>query len=222
MELNFSRFEIATGTGALFVCLVFVCVFVEAAPIRDEIAAGAAGALNQQDLYWSAVEARGQHLLLTGAAANAASRDKALQAAAAVRGVTGVEDRIAVIGDAGRCQHRVDAVLGERRVTFKAGRPELSDSSYAVLAAVARVMKNCRATFEVASHTDASGDAVINLKLSQRRAEAAARYLVESGVAPEQLTATGYGESQPVADNASAAGRAANARLEFRILGANA
>jgi outer membrane protein OmpA-like peptidoglycan-associated protein len=45
------------------------------------------------------------------------------------------------------------------------------------------------------------------------------RYLVQSGVDPDRLRAVGYGESQPVADNQSEEGRAANQRLEFRVLG---
>ncbi len=107
-------------------------------------------------------------------------------------------------------------------MTFKSGRAELSPSSLPVLAMIAGIARGCGAAFEVASHTDDRGDATVNLALSQRRAEAAVRYLVQSGVAPEQLRAVGYGEVQPVADNATDAGRAANRRLEFRILGEDA
>ena len=55
------------------------------------------------------------------------------------------------------------------------------------------------------------------MDLSQRRADAVRSYLIEKGVAQEQLTAKGYGPHQPVADNATVSGRAMNRRVEFRI-----
>jgi OmpA-OmpF porin, OOP family len=83
-------------------------------------------------------------------------------------------------------------------------------------------VRRCGARFEIASHTDAEGDATINLQLSQRRAEVAMRHLVQSGVNPALLTAVGYGKRQPIADNSTEAGRSVNRRLEIRILGADA
>ncbi|MEZ5558585.1 MAG: OmpA family protein [Pseudomonadales bacterium] len=107
-------------------------------------------------------------------------------------------------------------------MTFRAGRAELSEGSFPVLGMVASVARNCGAAFEVAGHTDARGDSAMNQKLSQRRAEVVVRYLVQSGVAPDKLRAQGYGETQPIADNATPEGRAANSRVEFRVLGASA
>jgi len=68
---------------------------------------------------------------------------------------------------------------------------------------------------EVAGHTDSVHSDAYNLKLSQRRAEAVRAYLIKQGVAADRLTATGYGESKPVADNKTAAGRAKNRRVEL-------
>lgn len=222
MDFRFTRFEIATGTGAVFLTLLFVCIFMEAADIQAEVSTAAVAAVEREDLFWVSVEGRGQHLLLTGAAPDHPAREQAGEIAAGVPGVAGVDNRIAIIGEAGTCQKRIDEYLKDRRVTFKTGRAELSASSLPVLAMVAGIARGCGAAFEVASHTDDRGDAAMNRKLSQRRAEVAVRYLVQSGVPPEQLEAVGYGETQPVADNTSEAGRAANRRLEFRILGADA
>jgi len=219
MEFQFSSFEIVTGTGSLFLCLVFVCVFMEASAIQTEVGSAAADAIAREDLFWASVEGRGQALVLTGAAPDHQARQRAGAVAAAVFGVTSVDNRIAVIGEAGICQKQVNEYLKDRRVTFKAGRAELSPASLPVLAMVAGIARGCGAAFEVASHTDAEGDSAVNQKLTQRRAEAVARYLVQSGVRPDQLRAVGYGESQPVADDATDAGRAANRRVEFRILG---
>lgn len=68
---------------------------------------------------------------------------------------------------------------------------------------------------EVAGYTDAASSIAYNLTLSQRRAEAVSAYLIKHGIAAERLTARGYGEAQPVADNKTAAGRAKNRRVEL-------
>lgn len=68
----------------------------------------------------------------------------------------------------------------------------------------------------VAGHTDGDGDEASNLALSRRRAEAVVAWLVAHGVDAGRLSAEGYGESHPVADNASEAGRALNRRVELR------
>lgn len=73
-------------------------------------------------------------------------------------------------------------------------------------------------TVEIAGHSDSSGNADYNQALSQRRAEAVARRLTENlGVAADRVTAVGYGEAEPVADNDTSAGRAQNRRVEARI-----
>lgn len=68
---------------------------------------------------------------------------------------------------------------------------------------------------EVAGHTDNRGSDKYNMKLSQRRAEAVRTYLISKGIAADRLTAKGYGESQPVADNATDEGRFKNRRVEL-------
>lgn len=68
---------------------------------------------------------------------------------------------------------------------------------------------------EVAGYTDAASSIAYNLTLSQRRAETVRAYLIKNGIAAERLTARGYGEAQPVADNKTAAGRAKNRRVEL-------
>ena len=71
---------------------------------------------------------------------------------------------------------------------------------------------------EVAGHTDWEGDDVYNMDLSQRRVDSVRQWLIGKGVAPERLTAKGYGESKPIASNATEEGRAENRRVEFNIL----
>jgi outer membrane protein OmpA-like peptidoglycan-associated protein len=68
---------------------------------------------------------------------------------------------------------------------------------------------------EVAGHTDSRGSDEYNTKLSQRRVDAVRDYLVSKGIAADRLFAKGYGESQPVADNATDEGRFKNRRVEL-------
>ena len=70
---------------------------------------------------------------------------------------------------------------------------------------------------EISGHTDSSGDSVVNLELSKERAVAVRDYLVTNGLPSNQLRPIGYGESNPVADNSTSAGRAANRRIEFNL-----
>jgi len=70
----------------------------------------------------------------------------------------------------------------------------------------------------VEGHTDGLGSDAYNQRLSERRARAVLEYLVHAGVARERLEAQGFGESHPVADNATEDGRARNRRVELRVL----
>lgn len=71
---------------------------------------------------------------------------------------------------------------------------------------------------ELAGHTDSVGAAEYNRMLSQQRADAVRNYLLDLGVAADQLTAQGYGESEPVRGNETEEGRERNRRVEFNVL----
>lgn len=68
---------------------------------------------------------------------------------------------------------------------------------------------------EVAGHTDSIGTDEYNMGLSMRRADAVRMYLIDKGIAPDRLIVRGYGESQPIADNETEAGRFRNRRVEL-------
>ena len=69
----------------------------------------------------------------------------------------------------------------------------------------------------VEGHTDSQGSAASNQDLSQRRAQSVRDYLVSRGIAADRITAQGVGPTRPIADNASAEGRANNRRVEIII-----
>jgi len=71
---------------------------------------------------------------------------------------------------------------------------------------------------EIAGHTDNVGDEMLNMQVSQRRANAIKMYLIQKGISTKRLTAKGYGETTPVADNTTEEGRTRNRRIEIRTL----
>lgn len=102
-------------------------------------------------------------------------------------------------------------------VTFESGKTLLTPNSYTVLDRVYESLNEWeKVRLEIRGHTDNQGDNNLNLRLSQLRAEAVMRYLIEKGISAERLTAIGFGESTPIDDNRTANGRAKNRRVELR------
>jgi outer membrane protein OmpA-like peptidoglycan-associated protein len=103
-------------------------------------------------------------------------------------------------------------------VTFETDSANLTETSRPVLDKVAAAMsKYPRLKVEVQGHTDSSGADAHNMKLSQQRADSVRDYLISHGVAADQMTTKGYGETEPIADNSSEEGRAQNRRVVLRV-----
>jgi len=103
-------------------------------------------------------------------------------------------------------------------VLFASGKSDLLGGASARLQQVADALKNepdRKITIE--GHTDSQGSDDSNMQLSQRRAQTVQSFFVSQGVPADKVTATGVGESRPVADNASAEGRANNRRVEIIV-----
>ena len=103
-------------------------------------------------------------------------------------------------------------------VTFGFDSSELTMSARNALNDVASILTQYDDTrVNIGGHTDSTGNADYNQRLSERRAEAVGNYLAQSGVARNRLSMTGYGENQPVASNATEEGRAQNRRVEITL-----
>jgi OmpA-OmpF porin, OOP family len=104
-------------------------------------------------------------------------------------------------------------------VGFETNSATLTTASRAVLDPVAANLKKYpELQIELQGHTDSSGADQYNLSLSQRRADSVREYLLAQGVAASQVVARGYGETQPVSDNSTPAGRTQNRRVVMNVL----
>ena len=104
-------------------------------------------------------------------------------------------------------------------VTFATDSSDLSPAFFDVLNSVGKVLGEFNKTVvEVAGHTDSTGSDAYNQGLSERRAQSVSSYLSSQGVMRERLITVGMGESRPVADNGTAAGRQANRRVEITMV----
>jgi outer membrane protein OmpA-like peptidoglycan-associated protein len=99
---------------------------------------------------------------------------------------------------------------------FGSGRAQLGTAAQASLAALAPQLRNAR-SISVTGYSDSQGDDNANLALSRQRAEAVRQALVAAGVPAARVRAVGRGEADPVADNATAEGRARNRRVEISV-----
>lgn len=105
-------------------------------------------------------------------------------------------------------------------IFFATGSHKLTKESFGELQRLAKILKeNSNMKIEVAGHTDNVGRAKKNQVLSAKRAMAVRNWLIKNGSNPKQITSKGYGQKKPVANNNTIAGRKANRRVEFEIIG---
>ncbi len=103
-------------------------------------------------------------------------------------------------------------------ITFLFGSDEITEKGKLILNDVIRVLNEHKEfNVTVEGHTDNAGDDELNLQLSQQRAQSVLDYLSNNGIQPERLTASGFGETLPIASNDSVEGRAQNRRIEFAV-----
>ena len=103
-------------------------------------------------------------------------------------------------------------------IEFETGKATIKSKSYPLLDKIAATfIENENYVIEVQGHTDNTGKAEVNQRLSDKRANAVMEYLKKKGVPAERMSAHGYGQDMPIADNKTKAGRQKNRRVEFKI-----
>lgn len=103
-------------------------------------------------------------------------------------------------------------------IHFHIASDKLQTGSYRQLNELARLLNDQpRLRLEISGHTDATGEAIRNKLLSQRRADTIRYYLIGRGIASERMTSVGYGSQQPLGENETEAGRQRNRRVEIRV-----
>ncbi|HEY4716287.1 MAG TPA: OmpA family protein [bacterium] len=103
-------------------------------------------------------------------------------------------------------------------IFFGSGKANILPVSYSLMDDISDILlKNQNIKIRIEGHTDSIGSDQPNLRLSDARANTIMKYLINKGVSPDRVTAKGYGETMPIADNATAEGRAKNRRVEFVI-----
>ncbi|MDP4274390.1 MAG: OmpA family protein [Bacteroidota bacterium] len=104
-------------------------------------------------------------------------------------------------------------------IQFETGKDIIKPASFPILNQVVAVMnEDPEYNLEINGHTDNIGTPAHNMILSQKRADAVKAYLVKKGINAGRLKAQGFGQTQPVADNSTAAGKAKNRRVEFKVV----
>ncbi len=116
-------------------------------------------------------------------------------------------------------QATLDVAVRSRTVEFASDSAELTELGRSVLDEIFELLSSQEGVrIAISGHTDDQGDDDHNLRLSRRRAAAARDYLVAKGLAAGRFETAGYGESRPIADNATPEGRLHNRRIEFAVL----
>lgn len=130
-------------------------------------------------------------------------------------------DPLAALPTPEECAADVNAVIARTKITFTPASAEIATTARPVLDELAKILANCPAMqMEIGGHTDSQGSEGGNKALSQARAEAVLLALQGRRVDVSGMTAVGYGEAQPIADNGTEEGREANRRIEFVLKGA--
>ncbi len=128
-------------------------------------------------------------------------------------------DPVASIPTPAECEEQINAVKDARKISFEPGSARLDVAAKQIMDDIAEILRQCgELTMEIGGHTDSQGRETMNLQLRESRAQAVLNELRVRRVLTGSITAVGYGESEPIADNDTEEGREANRRIEFKVV----
>jgi len=129
-------------------------------------------------------------------------------------------DPVASLPSPEECVQKIADIQGSRKITFEPGSDTLDASAESILDDIAEVLQACgdELRLEISGHTDSQGRETMNQQLSQVRAQSVVNALRDRRVLTSSFIVKGYGEENPIADNATEEGREANRRIEFQLI----
>ncbi|MDT8326293.1 MAG: OmpA family protein [Roseovarius sp.] len=128
-------------------------------------------------------------------------------------------DPVAGLPTADECEAEIAEVQTGRKINFEPGSATIDSAGAAIMDDIAEILKRCgEIRMEIGGHTDSQGREEMNEQLSEQRARAVLNELRLRRVLTSSIDAKGYGESKPIADNATEGGRETNRRIEFRLI----
>lgn len=117
------------------------------------------------------------------------------------------------------CVKQLNTVLAVQKITFEPGAASIDQAGLEIIDQLSEILKNCQTVeMEIGGHTDSQGRESMNERLSQERANAVLNAVMARRVLTSNLTAKGYGETVPIADNDTEEGRETNRRIEFKLI----
>lgn len=122
--------------------------------------------------------------------------------------------------DLAACKGRFEILSRTGNIYFRPGSARLDDKSTPLLNSLADIVSRCPGmVIEVGGHTDSDGSVSANQRLSEARAASVTQFLLKTGIANDFIRSVGYGETKPVASNATREGKLKNRRIEFAVVG---
>ncbi len=128
-------------------------------------------------------------------------------------------DPVAALPTPDECEAEIAAIVATAKITFEPSSATIDASALGTMDDIAEILRICGdLKLEIQGHTDSQGREIMNLNLSQARAESVLNELRARRVLTSSFTAKGYGEEFPIADNGTEEGREANRRIEFKLI----
>ncbi|MEM9969570.1 MAG: OmpA family protein [Pseudomonadota bacterium] len=128
-------------------------------------------------------------------------------------------DPLAALPTPEECVEKINTAATSNKITFAPSSSDIEEDAMPTIDAISELLRDCQSVeIEIGGHTDSQGREIMNEQLSQARADAVLNAIMARRVLTSNLTAKGYGETQPIADNDTEEGREANRRIEFKLI----